>query len=105
VAYAIPPILELDNGLGALEIVPLRDVAALASALIELARSPERRSQIGEKGRARVLRHYQARDSMAEAARRLNGLSKLAADPSSCPSREPFLPAGSARSGVSSESQ
>jgi teichuronic acid biosynthesis glycosyltransferase TuaC len=105
VAYAIPPILELDDGLGVLEIVPLRDVAALASALIELARSPQRRSRVGEKGRARVLGHYQARASMAEAARRLNGLSKVAADRSRCSSRGPFFPAGSARPDVPSESQ
>jgi glycosyltransferase involved in cell wall biosynthesis len=79
VAYAIPPILELDNKLGALEIVPVRDVAALARALIELASSPQRRRRISEKGRLRVLGHYQAQANMVEAMIRLNAMAERAA--------------------------
>jgi teichuronic acid biosynthesis glycosyltransferase TuaC len=90
VAYAIPPILELDNNLGVLETVPLHDIAAMARVLIELADSPERRRRIGEKGRARVLGHYLARASMTEATRRLTALGKLAADARHGPGRGRF---------------
>jgi glycosyltransferase involved in cell wall biosynthesis len=72
VAYAIPPIIEIDRGLGVLEIVPVRDVAALARALLELASSTERRRAIGEKGKAHVVCHYQSQTNMAEAMHRLN---------------------------------
>jgi teichuronic acid biosynthesis glycosyltransferase TuaC len=76
VAYAIPPVLELDNRQGALKTVPPRDVSELARALVELARSAEQRRFIGAKGKERVLSHYQAKASMAEAVRRLHGLSR-----------------------------
>jgi teichuronic acid biosynthesis glycosyltransferase TuaC len=76
VACAIPPVLELDNGQGALKTVPPRNASELARALVELARSPEQRRLIGEKGKERVLSHYQAKASMAEAVRRLAALSQ-----------------------------
>ncbi len=102
-AYAIPPMLEIDNHLGALMLVPPRDVSALARALGELARSAALRRQIGERGKTRVLRHYLARASMADSARRLNALSKRAGALRSGSAL--LFPAGSSRSEVSSESQ
>lgn len=45
--------------------VPLRDVAALAEALEALSRDPERRRQMGEAGRRRVLERF-TRTAMAE---------------------------------------
>jgi teichuronic acid biosynthesis glycosyltransferase TuaC len=79
VAYAIPPVLELDNREGALKTVAPRNVSELARALVELARSPEQRRLIGEKGKERVLSHYQAKASMAEAVSRLQTLSQWSA--------------------------
>src|SRR5918996_292755 len=72
VAYAIPPIIENYRGACGLQIVPVRDVAALARALLELASSTERRRAIGEKGKAHVVCHYQSQTNMAEAMHRLN---------------------------------
>jgi teichuronic acid biosynthesis glycosyltransferase TuaC len=79
VAYAIPPVLELDNREGALKTVAPRNVSELARSLVELARSPEQRRLIGDKGKERVLSHYQAKASMAEAVSRLHTLSQRSA--------------------------
>jgi teichuronic acid biosynthesis glycosyltransferase TuaC len=94
VAYAIPPIIEIDRGLGVLQIVPVRDVAALARALIELASSTERRRAIGEKGKAHVLGHYQSQTSMAEAMRRLSLVAERAAKRASWGTTAPLQNAG-----------
>jgi teichuronic acid biosynthesis glycosyltransferase TuaC len=74
-AYAIPPVLEIDDRSGALLTAPLHDAAALARSLEELARSAELRRRLGARGRERVLSAYQIRSSMAEAARRLGALA------------------------------
>jgi teichuronic acid biosynthesis glycosyltransferase TuaC len=95
IAYAIPPVLEIDNHLGALMCVPPRDVRALAQALGALARSAELRQQLGGCGRRRVLDHYQTRSSMAEAARRLNTLTRRKAGALCASPGSPLLPAGS----------
>lgn len=100
-AYAIPPVLEIDNRLGALMTVPLHDIGALAQGLTELARSAELRRELGARGQERVLACYQIRASMAEAARRLNALSRCAASSSA---RAPILSAPDIRSGVSRNS-
>lgn len=100
-AYAIPPILDIDRGLGALTAVPLRDVNALARALGELAGSAELRRRIGECGKARVLSAYQIRASMAEAASKLNELAQCGARRAPFASRAPIFSAGSPGSGVS----
>jgi teichuronic acid biosynthesis glycosyltransferase TuaC len=71
-AGEIPAVREIDDGAGVLEIVPTRDAPALARGLIALASSPVRRKHLSEKGKARVLDHYQAKTNMAEAMRRLN---------------------------------
>jgi glycosyltransferase involved in cell wall biosynthesis len=89
VAYEIPPVRELDGGAGVLEIVSLRDVAALARALIELASSPERRKRLGEKGKARVLDRYRVRTNLAEAMRRLGAVVERAPDSVSVPAAAP----------------
>ena len=102
-AYAIPPVLEINDG-GALLAVPPLDVSALARALGELASSAELRRRIGERGKARVLGAYQTRASMAAAASRLNALARRAAHPSSLPARAPILSTGSGCSGGSSKS-
>ena len=104
VAYAIPPMLELDNRLNVLKTVPLGDVRALAQALTELARSAELRREFGARGQARVLNHYQIRASMAEAVRRLNALRRRAASALTAPGAAPVLAARSAPSELSRNS-
>lgn len=103
-AYAIPPMLEIDERSGALMTVAPRDVSELARALGELARSGELRRQLGARGRARVLSRYHAHVSMAEAAGRLKALARTAG-PSSFAAGAPVLSAGSVRSEGSRNSQ
>ncbi|MGH7828204.1 MAG: glycosyltransferase [Candidatus Binatia bacterium] len=74
VASAIPPILEIDGGTGALKVVPRLNIQSLAEAIGELATSPEKRRAIGEKGKKRVLSHYLAQDKMAEAVQKLSAV-------------------------------
>jgi teichuronic acid biosynthesis glycosyltransferase TuaC len=89
-AYEIPAVREIDDGAGVLEIVPAGDSAALARGLIGLASSPERRKQLSEKGKARVLDHYQAKTNMAEAIRRLSAVVKSGMDAISLSAAEPI---------------
>jgi glycosyltransferase involved in cell wall biosynthesis len=42
-------------------LVPVRDSKALANAIIELARDPERRARMGAEGRRKVLREFDER--------------------------------------------
>jgi teichuronic acid biosynthesis glycosyltransferase TuaC len=66
-AYAIPPVEEIDDG-GALAKVPLHDVEALAQGLVRLAKQPEYRAALARNGRARVQAAFLAADRMAQAA-------------------------------------
>ncbi len=47
----------IDDGVEGI-LVPERDPVALAAAIESLARSPERRKQMGEAGRKKILRQY-----------------------------------------------
>jgi glycosyltransferase involved in cell wall biosynthesis len=67
VAFAIPPVVELDNRSGALMTVPPFDTQSLARAIEELAASPETRQAVGARGKAKVLKNFMVRKSMAQA--------------------------------------
>jgi teichuronic acid biosynthesis glycosyltransferase TuaC len=74
VAFAIPPVLEIDAGAGALLAVPVLDVGALSDAIVRLAASPDERVAIGERGRARVMDRYMVANSMREAVGQIGQL-------------------------------
>jgi teichuronic acid biosynthesis glycosyltransferase TuaC len=71
VAFAIPPVREIEAGTEGVVLVPPRDAQLLAQAISRLATNPDERSRIGEKGKQRVLEHFMVRTNMAEAVRRL----------------------------------
>jgi glycosyltransferase involved in cell wall biosynthesis len=71
VAYAIPPVLELDGGRAALGLARPRNVADFSRALKELIRSPAERARLAERGRQRVMQDYLAERTLAEAVRRI----------------------------------
>ena len=99
-AYAIAPVLEIDNQLGVVKLVPPADVSELARALVELAESPERRWSLGASGRARVLSRYLMQTTMAEALCRLSALTERESAIQSLPTTAPILsapPRGDAR--------
>jgi teichuronic acid biosynthesis glycosyltransferase TuaC len=95
IAYAIPPVLEIDNRRNILVTAPVGDVDACAHRLAELARSAELRRDLGARGRERVLDRYQIRASMNEAARRLSALAH----------RPPSAVAAHARTGAFGDSR
>jgi glycosyltransferase involved in cell wall biosynthesis len=105
ITYAIPPVTEIDDQLGALKIVPLGDVGALAQGLIELARSAELRRELGARGQERVLSRYQTRASMAEAARRLSALRQHATSERTAGAGAPLLTVGDTPSELSGNSR
>jgi teichuronic acid biosynthesis glycosyltransferase TuaC len=74
VAFSIPPVLEIDAGLGALLTAPLLDVRALSDAIVRLAASPEERASLGERGRARVMDGFMVSKNMREVVRRVTEL-------------------------------
>jgi teichuronic acid biosynthesis glycosyltransferase TuaC len=76
VAFAIPPVVELDNGSGALVAVPPLDVRSFADAVLRLAASPEERHAIGARGKTKVLENFMVRTSMAKAVDHLSRLVK-----------------------------
>lgn len=81
VAFAIPPVVEIDGGAGALLIVPAFDHERFAAALLKLAASPPERQTLGERGKRRIAERFLAADTMREALTRLSALPKLRAQP------------------------
>ncbi|MGH8055646.1 MAG: glycosyltransferase family 4 protein, partial [Candidatus Entotheonellia bacterium] len=84
VAFAIPSVLELDGGQGAVLTVPPFDASLLAEAILRLLNSPAERGQLGEQGKARILERYMVKDNMATA---LESLARLRALPPCSPRR------------------
>jgi glycosyltransferase involved in cell wall biosynthesis len=72
IAFAIPPVREIEAGKGGLVMVPVLDTASFSKAIVELAGSPHARTRIGKIGRAQVMDRFMVRRNMAEAVRRLS---------------------------------
>jgi glycosyltransferase involved in cell wall biosynthesis len=71
IAFAIPPVLELEGGTGALFGVSPFNSALFSEAILRLAVSPSERTRLGEAGRTRVMDRYMLRKNMAAALERL----------------------------------
>ena len=71
VAFAIPPVLELDGGAGVLALCPAFDVTAFAESIQRLAVERDERSSRGREGRVLVQNRFLVRHSMAVAVKRL----------------------------------
>jgi len=71
IAFAIPPVLEIDAGTGALLTVPPLASAPFAEAILVLASSSEARTRLGQKGRSRVLDRFIVKKNMAAALEQL----------------------------------
>jgi glycosyltransferase involved in cell wall biosynthesis len=75
IAYAIPPMRELEAGTGGLILVPPLDWRLFAEAVLRLSACRDERMQLGDKGRAVVMDRFMVGKSMAEALRRLNAVA------------------------------
>jgi glycosyltransferase involved in cell wall biosynthesis len=71
VAYAIPPIVEIEAGTGGLLLVPPRDTGALTAALLRLINSPSERAGLGALGKRQVMERFMVRTNSAIALERL----------------------------------
>jgi glycosyltransferase involved in cell wall biosynthesis len=71
VVFAIPPVLELEAGTGALVAVPPFNSALFSEAILRLAVSEQERYRLGEAGRTQVMDRYMLRKNMAVALERL----------------------------------
>lgn len=77
VACAIPPVTEIDAGSGALVLVPPRDPAPFAEALLGLAAAPAERERLGALGRSQVLDRFMVRKNTAVALAHLANLVSM----------------------------
>jgi len=59
-------------------LVPVRDVAAIADAIIAIAANPSLATAMGQAGAARIARHFSARVSAEALVRRLRASAKMA---------------------------
>ena len=59
IAFAIPPVEELDARTDSLIKIPPFNSKLFAEAILQLADSPEDRKIIGEKGKKHVMKHFQ----------------------------------------------
>jgi teichuronic acid biosynthesis glycosyltransferase TuaC len=71
VAFAIPPVQEIDGGKGIVDLCPPFDVAAFAESIRRLAIGEDERLRRGAEGRAVVRERFLVRRSMAAAVERL----------------------------------
>ena len=76
VAFAIPAVLEIENGSEGLIAVPPFDVTLFSKAILNLASSPDDRIRIGRLGRAQVMDRFMVQKNMAQAFERLSQLVK-----------------------------
>jgi glycosyltransferase involved in cell wall biosynthesis len=100
VAFAIPSVLELDGGQGAVLTVPPFDASLLAEAIVRLLNSPTERGQFGEQGKARILARYMVKDNMATALESLARLRAHGLPPCSSPLSPPSSPSPSRGEGI-----
>jgi glycosyltransferase involved in cell wall biosynthesis len=71
IAFAIPPVLEIEAGTGAICLVPPFEIYGFAQGLLRLAPSPAERRRIGEAGKNQVTTRFMAETNMALALERL----------------------------------
>ncbi len=100
VAYAIPPVVELEGGSGGLVLVPTGDAARLSEAILRLAERPDERVRRGTEGRARVRSHFMVQQNLPEALRRLERLVHTSGEPTT---REAVSPGRTDERGLSKE--
>lgn len=77
IAFAIPPVVELEAGSGGLLLVPPLDVASFAAAIVHLAAASDDRLRIGERGKNQVMERFMVRKNLAIALERLGKITPM----------------------------
>ena len=72
IAFAIPPIEEIDAGKGVLVKVPPFNSKLFAEAIVGLSESHENRKIIGENGKKHVMKYFQINKNMALAVEKIS---------------------------------
>jgi glycosyltransferase involved in cell wall biosynthesis len=72
VAFAIPPIVEIDRGTGALVMVPPLDIRLFAEAILRLAATADERCRLGQMGKTQVMERFMVRKNMKTAVRHIS---------------------------------
>jgi glycosyltransferase involved in cell wall biosynthesis len=71
IAFAIPPVVELEAGSGGLLLVPPLNAVSFAAAIVHLAAAPDDRLRMGERGKNQVMQRFMVRKNLAIALERL----------------------------------
>ena len=79
VAFAIPAILELESGTGAVALVPPLNAALFCQAILRLAASQDERARIGKIGKEQVMERFMVRENMGKACEHLARIVRSAA--------------------------
>jgi glycosyltransferase involved in cell wall biosynthesis len=74
IAFAIPPVVELEGGTGGMVLVPPFDATSFAEALVHLAAVPNERLQMAAIGRNRIIGRFMVCKNMAIALEQLAGV-------------------------------
>lgn len=78
IAFAIPPVQEIEAGTGGLVLIPPLSLERFAEAIVGLASDPQERHRIGAIGRALVAERFSVRRNMAAAFARLREMTEPA---------------------------
>jgi len=76
IAFAIPPVQEIEAGTGGLVLVPPGNSKVLAEQIVRLASDPVERTRVGKTGQAIVMERFVVRRNMATAFARLSEIAE-----------------------------
>jgi len=74
VAFAIPPVREIEGGTGAPVLVPAFQTEGMIDAILRLAASPEERRRVAQAGKARIADRFSVKKNMAAAVEALSSV-------------------------------
>jgi glycosyltransferase involved in cell wall biosynthesis len=84
VAFAIPPIVELEAASGGVLLVPPLDTKTLSDAVLRLAASPTERTQIGKIGKQQIMARFMVKQNMARALEHIEQIVRKCRHKKSC---------------------
>jgi glycosyltransferase involved in cell wall biosynthesis len=77
IAFAIPPVVEIEGGKGVPLLVRPFDPAEFSKAILQLAKAPHERARISDVGKSRIKDSYMVKENMAKACSKLRELIEV----------------------------